>query len=280
MLSRTSRGDWGGSDPPLAVVAVALALALFALPSALNLPQANPGQTLEYAPVTGSGTQADAGGAVGGRGLGSSNFGPGGGLGDGAGPGGLGALAALAQTQPSQFGCVGIPPRQTEDPLSPPCVSSYSGNNGGSTWGGVSATDFKVVFRFVALDNGGNCYAAAESNNCGPPSGIYDMDNPSHVSTFFLLPYLHDYDVYFNTHYQTYKRKAHFYAYNFGDTASYVQNGYGPQDAEAEAAEVWNKIHPFASIDESDLESDSYTSYLAQRGVLQFGGARATPAQP
>src|SRR5258708_31951863 len=141
MLSRTSRGDWGGSDPPLAVVAVALALALFALPSALNLPQANPGQTLEYAPVTGSGTQADAGGAFAGLGLGSSNFGPEGGLGDRAGPGRLGALAALAQTQPSQFGCVGIPPRQTADPLSPPFVSSYSGDNVASSWRDASPRD-------------------------------------------------------------------------------------------------------------------------------------------
>ena len=38
--------------PPLMMVIVALALAVFALPSALNLPVSNPGQTLEYAQTT------------------------------------------------------------------------------------------------------------------------------------------------------------------------------------------------------------------------------------
>src|SRR5258708_21973395 len=100
---------------------------MFALPSALNLPQANPGQTLEYAPVPGNGTQANAGGSFAGLGLGSGGEGSGtaGGLPD------LGLLGPLAQQPPSQYRCVGNPPRQTEDPLSPPCLPSYNGNHRG-----------------------------------------------------------------------------------------------------------------------------------------------------
>src|SRR5687768_9407701 len=30
--------------------------------------------------------------------------------------------------------CVGDPPRQVEDPQSPPCVPYWSGDNGGATW--------------------------------------------------------------------------------------------------------------------------------------------------
>jgi hypothetical protein len=154
--------------------------------------------------------------------------------------------------------------------MSPPCVAYYAGNNGGATWVGVTPTEFRVVFRYVALDSGGNCYTVAETNNCGPPTGIYDMDNPNDVSQFFMWRFLHDWEVYFNHRYQTYKRRAHFYAYNFGDTKGYVANGYGPKDAEAEAAEVWAKVHPFASVDEGSIEADAYSTYLAQRGVVSF----------
>lgn len=41
--------------------------------------------------------------------------------------------------------CVGDPPRQTEDPLSPPCVPFFDGDNGGATWPGVSGNAIDVV---------------------------------------------------------------------------------------------------------------------------------------
>jgi hypothetical protein len=47
---------------------------------------------------------------------------------------------ATAASDPS---CVGT--RQTSDPLSPPCIPTWSGDNGGSTWQGVSATQVKIV---------------------------------------------------------------------------------------------------------------------------------------
>src|SRR5581483_10987624 len=83
--------------PPLVAVAAALAMAVFALPSALNLPQANPAQTLEYAPVPGQSSNSSQG-----------NF-AGLGLGSGSSPG----LAALPSppagqgTSPLAKQCVG-----------------------------------------------------------------------------------------------------------------------------------------------------------------------------
>jgi hypothetical protein len=41
--------------------------------------------------------------------------------------------------------CVGEPPRQTEDPQSPPCVNFWTGDNGGATTRGVTRDEIKVV---------------------------------------------------------------------------------------------------------------------------------------
>src|SRR5918992_4371665 len=46
-----AKGEWARKYPPLVSILVALLLAIAVLPSALNLPQTNPTQTLEYAPV-------------------------------------------------------------------------------------------------------------------------------------------------------------------------------------------------------------------------------------
>lgn len=40
--------------------------------------------------------------------------------------------------------CVGSPPRQTEDPQSPPCVSYWAGDNGGATSRGVTRDEIRV----------------------------------------------------------------------------------------------------------------------------------------
>lgn len=40
--------------------------------------------------------------------------------------------------------CVGSPPRQIEDPQSPPCVPFWSGDNGGATYRGVSGTEIRI----------------------------------------------------------------------------------------------------------------------------------------
>ena len=42
--------------------------------------------------------------------------------------------------------CVGDPPRQTEDPQSPPCVAYWQGANGGATYKGVSKSSIYVGF--------------------------------------------------------------------------------------------------------------------------------------
>jgi hypothetical protein len=41
--------------------------------------------------------------------------------------------------------CVGDPPRQTEDPQSPPCVNYFEGDNGGATSQGVTGDEIHIV---------------------------------------------------------------------------------------------------------------------------------------
>lgn len=41
--------------------------------------------------------------------------------------------------------CVGNPPRQTEDPQSPPCIPYFDGDNGGKTYTGVTANEIRIA---------------------------------------------------------------------------------------------------------------------------------------
>ncbi len=41
--------------------------------------------------------------------------------------------------------CVGDPPRQIEDPQSPPCINYFEGDNGGATWKGVTRDEIRVA---------------------------------------------------------------------------------------------------------------------------------------
>src|SRR5207244_2206863 len=96
----------------------------------------------EYAPVPGNSTAGAGSGFVG---VGGPQVGAAAGALDlgSTGPG-AGATAPGAELT-SRFDCVGNPPRQTEDPLSPPCVPSFHGANGGATAAGVSATEIRVI---------------------------------------------------------------------------------------------------------------------------------------
>src|SRR5205823_3189869 len=41
--------------------------------------------------------------------------------------------------------CIGDPPRQIEDPQSPPCVPYFDGDNGGATSPGVTANEIRIA---------------------------------------------------------------------------------------------------------------------------------------
>ena len=265
----------GGADQvrrfaPMLAVGLAVLLAIFTLPSSLNLPQANPGQVAEYAPVPGNNNQPSVNGNFAGLGLAEGGAPAGGGPGQAQAPG---------HTVPTTFDCVGNPPRQTADPLSPPCVPAFKGNNGGATYQGVTANRVTILFHFH-YDQGTCGSGVGESNVCVPPQGYYDMDKPSDYDQFFLFQYLGAWQYYFNTHYQSYQRKVHFMVYLSSLPANQAQqynnfNGWGTcSDGETDAALNYRDLHPFAVLDEfySDAERACYRTYMVQHHVLVFGG--------
>jgi hypothetical protein len=181
--------------PALLFLALAAILATL-LPSALRVPLTGPSATAEIAPVPGKSNDAngnlsalDATSTQGlGYGLGSGGIG-------GAGGGGAGGRLPAAPSQganPVQKRCVGKPPytRQTEDPLSPPCVAYFKGDNFGSTWEGVTRDQVNVI---VWAD-------------CGADGSVSLVDlNVPQYDGYHYSEYIH----YFNERFQTYGRTVH-----------------------------------------------------------------------
>jgi len=266
--------------PPLLAVLAALLIAVFVLPSSLSLHQANPTETEQFAPVPPSLHQAaQQVGNLSSLSLGLSpslsNDGAG-----GNGPGGTGgsgtALAATPPTpptpggsgaEPDEYPCVGD--RQTADPLSPPCVAYYNGNNGGSTYQGVTAKQVTVLI-YVDPDDTATGTDDGEENETIYSGQYFDLSSQTAAS-----PRTRDYArwmQYFNYHYATYNRHVNFWLY-FSTCESGCSSGSPTaQTRESDAASNFAKLHPFAVITSSAQEFvGSYESYLAAKGVLVFG---------
>lgn len=272
--------------PPLAVSALALILLLTVLPSALNLPQSNPSQTLEYAPVPpeDENQPPEMNGNLSSLGLGSSGSVGAGGAGDGEAEGPL-EVPGGRGNRPSTKRCVGSPPRQTEDPMSPPCVAFFSGDNGGATSRGVTAASVNAV---VSVP-GNSYYVTGETvEGPQPPSGTYcNVDRPPDAqgqscyvqdsdreSTFVRV--LRAYSRYFNERYQTYDRRVEL-------TIHWSVPGASAEGRRADAADEYNRVKPFAAISTSEGNEHAYLAAHTSRGVMYFtgvGGLAAADRQP
>jgi hypothetical protein len=178
--------------PALAFLALAAFLATL-LPSALRVPLSGPSASAEIAPVPGKSNNSngnlsalDASSTQGlGYGLGSGGTGGGGSGGAGGSP----PPPTGQGSNPVQKRCVGKPPytRQTEDPLSPPCVAYFKGDNFGSTWDGVTRDQINVIVW----------------GNCGADGSVaLDDLGVSRGDGYHWAEYIH----YFNDRFQTYGR--------------------------------------------------------------------------
>lgn len=244
--------------PPLAVLAVGVFLAATILPSALNLPQSNPSQTLEYAPVPPEGDDnPPPGGNLSSLGLGSSSS-----LKQGFSetPGDqFGSSSAGQRRNPSSKRCVGKPPRQTEDPLAPPCVAYFEGNNFGATHPGVTASEIRVLIYYDGSISG------------DPPcQSYYDLNEPTPAdagpqAAFNMAPF-RIYQRYFNDRFQTYNRKAHMFLYH-------AHCDFSAESRLADAADNFRVVRPFAVLNFAYDYAPTYSQAMASRGVLIFGSA-------
>ncbi len=261
--------------PPLLSILAGALIALFALPSSLNLPQSNPTQTLEYAPVPpdDSNDPPPPEGNFDQLGLGESSSveGDGAAGGDGGGPTTLppAPIENGKGDTPSTFRCVkdadGVV-RQTEDPLSPPCVPFFEGDNFGATYQGVTGEEIRIVLYF---DGGIGTVGTSRGQETCPTTELIDLVNDQPKSDeCHTIRQARLWQKYFNERYQTYERYVHFFLY-FGTRSTSTS----PETRRADAAEAFRLVEPFATLDFSEFEGggDSYVDSMARRGVLNFG---------
>lgn len=280
LLATTLRVHWLRSYVPLIFLVLAILMTVLVLPSALNLPQANPSTVLEYAPVPPDDENPPPNdGSVSALGLGSSS-----GLTTGAPPtekpkvdpkkeGGKGKKAVTKR-------CVGKPLRQTEDPNSPPCVPFFEGDNGGETWQGVNEDEIRVLIYHSAFISDNNETEGADSSaGEETPVGTYcDLDKPDDAQPsgwdcnqrrsdqpLSLVQAARALSKYFNDRFQTYGRHIRFYMY-FGTADT-------PAERRADANANWETIKPFAVIDRATFGgfNDVYADAMARRRTSIFG---------
>jgi hypothetical protein len=278
---RERRRRWTRGYPPLILLALAVLAVVIVLPSSLNLPQSNPTTVLEYAPVPPSDENPPPQqGNVSSLGLPSSKT-----LALSAPPPPPpGNLIQGIGGRPNQKRCVGNPPRQTEDPASPPCVPYFEGNNFGATYQGVSKNEITVL---VYYDNGG--YGLTGQLETTPAPGTYvDIDKPRlpncppdqgqggstdpNECDHLLVRVLKGFSRYFNTRFQTYDRHVHYWAY----FAS--QSGVSAASRRGDAVANVERLKPFAVIDAATFGgfNEEYDTAIAQQGVLIFSSQQGS----
>ena len=273
VTTRDSKGKGARNYPPLVIATLLMLGLLTVMPSALNLPQTNPSQTLEYAPVPPEDESVDPpAGNFSALGLGSSNS-----VGNVAEPAGEplggegGEVGGRAVKVAGTKKCVGNPPRQTEDPASPPCVASFAGDNGGATYNGVTKDEVRVLI-YVA---GGFTRPSSRGTESSPTNRCFDLGNPPEGEEDLQVRFNRAMQRYFNERYQTYGRFVRFIHCFDGANQTSVE---GRRAAAAEQASKWK---PFAVVNtiggQGGANSQSYSDVMLRRGILIF---TALPFQP
>lgn len=260
--------------PPLVTLLLALLIALVVLPSALNLPQANPSQTLEYAPIPPSDEKPPPNNSnLSSLGLANSS-----GVADdsvgGEGPGSADSGLLNQKTERTKR-CVGNPPRETEDPESPPCVATFNGDNGGSTYQGVTKDEITVLLYADGSGDGasntnGYTNSSQAGDNTNPIGPLYqDTEAKPKDTDNLVVRNARILSRYFNDRFQTYNRHVHVWVF-------WSKKGSGVEGRRADAEDVTSgrvMPVPFAYLDQASFEGNNgvFLDAMSRRGVLNFG---------
>ncbi|GEM_PF-1274736 len=181
----------------------------------------------------------------------------------GAVAGGVAAGPAINPVSTPVLPCVNG--HQTADPLSPPCVSQFTGDNGGSTWRGVSGNEIKIAVR---IPGGGYDPSAPLTNDRIPTEALVDLAKPPDPrGEFFWLTILRLWQEYFNKHFQLYGRKVHLFVY-FDSRAP--DSALAQQHATRAALDTLLSVQPFGSIETPTFGEPTYLDTLAAHGVVAF----------
>jgi hypothetical protein len=178
-------------------------------------------------------------------------------------PGQVASSAPTATTTPAAGQTVNTPGTveacsgQSEqipgDPYSPPCVT-FSGNNGGSTWRGVSSSAITVTYRLTTDQSFQQTLATLAG------AQLQDTNADDQRTVAALMEY-------FNTHFQFYGRKLTVKYFTGQGSLSNELQGYGQADAEVDA----NTAESLGSFADITAESEPYATALWQDGVMGFG---------
>ncbi len=178
-----------------------------------------------------------------------------------AGPGsaapvpGRGGGTAATNVGPGVQPCANRALQVPNDPYSPPCLT-FSGDNGGATTRGVSATDILVSARIGGLPD----FSQAPSDK--GPASTFRID-PEEVKR--TMAGLADY---FNSRFQLYGRKLKLAFFDGkGSFTNEIQGG-GQEEVEADAITVAEELKAFAELNGFTAP---FGDALARRGVVNFG---------
>lgn len=161
-----------------------------------------------------------------------------------------------------QYPCVGDPPRQSLDPLSPACVPFFGGDNGGVTDQGVTAhTVTLVLYNDYGIDGDMNAPWAPDDESLGHQALFQERDLIRTVKALVR---------HFEEEFQTYGRTVRIFAdASSGGLATPCSGRQG------DAAKVQLNYEPFAAIALGGGEMDCFAEYLAdrfERPTFMYGG--------
>ena len=233
-------------------------LLVLVLPGPLNTPNHGTQELAEYTPTPPQGPAAEA-----------ANFAPVGtptsvGLGSSilAAPPDAPPQPALPEFAPRQKECFGIPPRQTEDPISPPCVPFFDGSNGGATAQGVTKDQIDIIVYVEDL------HEEVDLNKPWKPTDEYhDPSNP--LFTPNLVRSLKSLLAYFNLRYQTYGRTVR--ARAIPAFSGEEEPGSNPCGRRRNEAMEVARRQPFAVVNVGYWGARCFRQHLATYGIPYFG---------
>lgn len=133
--------------------------------------------------------------------------------------------------------CIGDPPRQIEDPQSPPCVPYWEGDNGGSTSKGVTRDEIRIAVPWIP--------------------GSEELSREARAL-----------EAFFNRRFEFYGRKLALFRYPGAEAAA--DNSIDPSQQRADADGVDQEIQPFASTPYSEQNGAEYhyMDALARRQIV------------
>ncbi|HET9076117.1 MAG TPA: hypothetical protein VFN68_04230, partial [Acidimicrobiales bacterium] len=220
--------------------------------SAAGQATSSAGQALPAGTAAGSGaagTSTGSGSSGAGTAAGHSAAGPAGS--DGSTQTGSGAVASVGPAKVTA--CTGQSDQVPGDPYSPPCMT-FSGNNGGATSMGVTASTINVTFRLTSDQSFQQTLAQLAG------ASLKDTNADTERTVQALAQY-------FNSHFQFYGRKIVVHFYNGQGSLSNELLGTGQAQAEADALTV-KSMKAFGDL---SAESEPYADALAKQGVMAFG---------